>query len=94
MPERHHPLIEQLHRLATERWARRALRTVLQSVSVAIGVWCVGMGARLLWNLEIDVQTLTAVALAIVGIALITLLRPPMRPTDAARRLDRALPPQ
>jgi len=88
MPERHHPLIEELHRLATERWARRALRTVLQSVSVAIGVWCVGMGARLLWNLEIDVQTLTAVALAIVGIALITLLRPPMRPTDAARRLD------
>jgi len=89
MLEPHHPLIEQLHRLATERWARRALRTVLQSVSVAIGVWCVGMGARLLWNLEIDVQTLTAVALAIVGIALITLLRPPMRPSDAARRLDR-----
>lgn len=89
MAELHHPLIEQLHRLATERWARRALRTLLQSVSVAIGVWCVGMGARLIWNLAIDVQMLTAIALAIVGVALITLLRPPMRPTDVARRLDR-----
>ncbi|MGQ9826788.1 MAG: hypothetical protein ACUVSW_02895 [Roseiflexus sp.] len=89
MSERDHPLIEQLNRLATERWARRALRTVLQSVSVAIGVWCVGIGARLLWGLEIDVQTLTAIALAIVGVALITLLRPPMRPSNTARRLDR-----
>jgi uncharacterized membrane protein YeiB len=67
MLEPHHPLIEELHRLATERWARRALRTVLQSVSVAIGVWCVGMGARLLWNLEIDVRALTAIALAVCG---------------------------
>ncbi|MBO9364437.1 MAG: hypothetical protein J7466_06005 [Roseiflexus sp.] len=89
MLERHHPLIEQLQRLATERWAWRAFRTILQSVSIAIGVWCIGMGARLLWNLEISVQELTAIALAIVGIALITLLRPPMRPTDVARRLDR-----
>jgi len=35
------------------------------------------------------VPELTALALAIVGVALVSLLRPPMRPTEVARRLDR-----
>lgn len=89
MPERQHPLMKQLRRLARERWARRALRTILQSVSIALGVWCAGMGANLLWNWNIGAPELTALALAIVGIGLASLLRPPMRPAEVARRLDR-----
>lgn len=89
MPKRQHPLVKRLQRLATERWARRALRTMLQSTSIALGVWCAGMGANLLWNWNIGVPELTALALAIVGVALLSLLRPPMRPAEAARRLDR-----
>lgn len=89
MPERQHPLVKQLQRLARERWTRRALRTLLQSTSIALGVWCAGMGANLLWNWNIGVPELTALALAIVGVALLSLLRPPMRPAEVARRLDR-----
>jgi Sec-independent protein translocase protein TatA len=89
MPERQHSLVKQLRRLAWERWARRALRTVLQSTSIALGVWCAGMGANLLWSWNIGVPELTALALAIVGVALLSLLRPPMRPAEVARRLDR-----
>lgn len=44
MPERQHLLMKQLQRLARERWMRRALRTILQSTSIALGVWCAGMG--------------------------------------------------
>lgn len=89
MPERQHPLVKQLQRLARERWTRRALRTILQSASIALGVWCAGIGANLLWNWNIGVPELTALALAIVGIGLVSLLRPPMRPAEVARRLDR-----
>ncbi|MCS6839903.1 MAG: hypothetical protein NZ699_08075 [Roseiflexus sp.] len=89
MPARQHPLVKQLQRLARERWARRAIRTILQSASIALGVWCAGMGANLLWNWNIGVPELTALALAIVGVGLVSLLRPPMRPAEVARRLDR-----
>ncbi len=89
MSERQHPLVQRLQRLATERWTRRALRTILQSASIALGVWCAGMGANLLWDWNIGVPELTALALAIVGVALLSLLRPPMRPAEVARRLDR-----
>ncbi|GIW00969.1 hypothetical protein [Roseiflexus sp.] len=89
MAERQHPLVKQLRRLARERWTQRALRTVLQSASIALGVWCAGMGANLLWNWQIGVPELTALALAIVGLGLVSLLRPPMRPAEVARRLDR-----
>jgi len=89
MRMKRHPLITQLQRLATDRWSRRALRTVLQAASVAVGVWCAGLGAGLLWGWIIDLRLLTALSLAILGIALATLLRRPLRPAEVARRLDR-----
>lgn len=89
MPITRHPLLQQLQRLATERWTRQALRTLLQATSVSIGVWCIGLGASLLWRWPINLTLLTAVSLAVIGVALLTLLRKPMSPAEVARRLDR-----
>lgn len=83
------PLVRQLDRLATERWARRGVRALVRAVWLGLCVCCIGLGGNLLWGWGVRVNVLGALALAIVGVAVLLLLVPRLTPRAAARRLDR-----
>lgn len=82
-------LYSQLDRLVTDRWAWSSLRTLLRACWLGISICCIWLGGSLVWGWPVRVEWLGAAALACVGAALLTLLRPRLRPSDAARRLDR-----
>lgn len=79
----------QLKRLADDRWARYSVRMMLRAVWCGLSVWCLGLGAHLLFGWPLRFETLVALALGCVVIGALLLLRPRMSPHDAARRLDR-----
>ncbi len=79
----------QLSRMATDRWARNGLRTLLRACWIAVCLCCIGLGGSLVWGWPLRIEWLGAAALGCIGVALALLLRPPMRPAEAARRLDR-----
>lgn len=81
-------LYGQLDRLATDRWAWHSLRRLLRSFWLGASVCCVWLGGSLVWDWPVRLEWLGAAMLACVGAALLTMLRPPMRPAEAARRLD------
>lgn len=83
------PLIPQLRSLATDRWARAGVRRLLRAAWLGACVWCVGLGGRLLLGWPLRPELLDAIALAIIGVAVASLLRPRLTPREAARRLDR-----
>jgi hypothetical protein len=80
--------IQQLNQLATDRWARQGVRTLLRAATLAASIWCIGLGGHLLkgWPLRIDI--LGALALATIGGGVLLLLRPRMSAQEAALRLD------
>jgi hypothetical protein len=82
-------LFHNLGQLATDRWARRGIRTLLRAAWLGVSIWCVGLGGHLLWGWPLRTNILGALALAVLGLAIALLLRPRLRPKDAARRLDR-----
>jgi hypothetical protein len=82
-------LASQLDRLATDRWAWRSVRRVLRACWLGICLACIWLGGSLVWGWPVQLEWLAAVALACIGIALLSLLQPRMRPREAARRLDR-----
>lgn len=82
-------LFRQLDLLAADRWAQRGLRRLLRAATLGLSIWCIGIGGRLLWGWPLRADALGALALVPVGVAALVLLRPRLRPLDAARRLDR-----
>lgn len=89
-PKHTSTLARQLQQMATDRWARDALRTLLRAVWFALSIWSVGLGLSLLMSWPIDYSLLAALALGVVAVALIGMLfRPRMSVQMVARRLDR-----
>ncbi len=84
-----HSFIQQLHQLATDRWARQGVRTLLRAATIAASIWCIGLGGHLLWGWPLRTDILGALALATIGAGVLLLLRPRMSTQQAARRLDR-----
>src|SRR5437764_9673613 len=82
-------LFQHLNQLATDRWARQGVRTLLRAASFGAGIWCVGLGGHLLWGWPLRADILGALALAVLGVAVLLLLPPRLSPGAAARRLDR-----
>lgn len=82
-------LFHNLHQLATERWVRQAVRTVLRGCWLAACVWCIGLGGHLLWAWPLRLNVLAVLSLGILGASLLLILRSPMPPREVARRLDR-----
>src|SRR5262245_19900027 len=82
-------LFHNLNHLATDRWARRGIRMLLRAAWLGVSIWCVGLGGHLLWGWALRTNILGALGLAVLGIAIALLLRPRLKPYEAARRLDR-----
>lgn len=78
-----------LDRLATDRWARDGMRTLLRSALLGLSLGCIGLGAGLLLGVAIEFRWLAALALSCIAGGAILLLRPRMRAEQVARRLDR-----
>lgn len=84
-----YPLFRHLDQLATDRWARQGVRRLLRATWMGVCVWCIGLGAHLAWGWPLRLDILGALALAVVGMAVASLLRPKLSAREAARRLDR-----
>jgi len=82
-------LFHNLNQLATDRWARRGIRMLLRAAWLGVSIWCIGLGGHLVWGWPLRTNILAALGLATLGIAIALLLRPRLKPHEAARRLDR-----
>jgi hypothetical protein len=82
------PLFQHLSQLATDRWARQGVRTLLRAATLATSIWCIGLGGHLLWGWPFRPDILGALALAAIGGGVLLLLRPKLSPHEVARRLD------
>ncbi len=82
-------LQRQLERLASDRWARRGVRTFLRMVTLGISLWAIGVGAHWLFGWPLDETLLYAAVLGCVIVGAVSLLRPRMKAREVARRLDR-----
>jgi hypothetical protein len=80
--------IQQLQQLATDRWARQGVRTLLRAATLAASIWCIWLGGHLLWGWPLRFEWMGALALMVIGFSVASLLRPRMTPEEAARRLD------
>ncbi len=83
------PIQKRLDRLAQDRWTRRAIRILLRSAWVGLSLFVIGLGLRMLTNWPISIMNLSAVAMLCIAGGAVLLLRPPLSPAAAARRLDR-----
>ena len=83
------PLLQKLDHLSTDRWARRGVRMLLRAAWLSVCIWCIALGGHMLWGWPLRTNVLGAVALAILGGAVVLLLRPRLASRAAARRLDR-----
>jgi hypothetical protein len=81
-------LTRHLEQIATDRWARRGMRTLLRTAWLSACVWCIGFGGHLLWGWPLRYDILSVAALGILGIGVLLLLRTRMPAIDVARRLD------
>lgn len=83
------PIHKRLDRLAQDRWTRRAIRILLRSAWVGLSLIVIGLGLRMLTNWQIGIMNLIAVAMLCIAGGAVLLLRRPLSPEAAARRLDR-----
>ncbi len=81
-------LFHTLNQLATDRWARRGVRVLLRAAWLSVCIWCIGLGATMVWGWPLRINILGAAALAVIGGGVALLLRPRLRAPQAARRLD------
>ncbi|NJM08974.1 hypothetical protein HC891_26405, partial [Candidatus Gracilibacteria bacterium] len=79
----------QLDRLASDRWARRGVLTLLRAVWLALSIWCLGLGLHLLFSWPIRYDLLAIASLVCVALGAALVLRPRMQVQQVARRLDR-----
>ena len=80
------PLFHKLDQLSTDRWARRGVRMLLRAAWLSVCIWCIALGGHMLWGWPLRVNVIGALALAIVGGAVVLLLRPRLGPRAAADR--------
>lgn len=85
---RYTSLSRRLERLASDRWARRAVRVLLRSAWIGLSLVCIGLGVSLLMGWSIPINYLLAGALGCVAIGALLLLNRPLRAHEVARRLD------
>src|SRR3954470_14468581 len=83
------PLLHKLDQLSTDRWARRGIRMLLRAAWLSVCIWCIALGGHMLWGWPLRINVIGASALAIIGGAVVLLLRPRLAPRAAAHRLDR-----
>src|SRR4051812_24166768 len=83
------PLLHKLDQLSTERWARRGVRMLLRAAWLSVCIWCIALGGHMLWGWPLRANIVGAVALALIGGAVVLLLRPRLAARAAANRLDR-----
>ncbi|NJL03666.1 MAG: hypothetical protein HC911_01855 [Chloroflexaceae bacterium] len=83
------PIHKRLDRLAQDRWTRRAIRILLRSAWVGLSLLVIGLGLRMLTDWQIGLMNLIAVAMLCIAGGAVLLLRRPLSPEAAARRLDR-----
>jgi hypothetical protein len=79
----------QLDRLATDRWARDGMRTLLRSALLGLSLGCIGLGVSMLLGITLEFRWLAAAALTCLAGGAVLLLRPRLRAEQVARRLDR-----
>lgn len=85
-----HPLFHHLNQLASERWAWQGVRLMVRAAWISLCLWCIGVGATMLFGWPVQIEWLGATALLVIGGALLVLLlRNRMSPLAVARRLDR-----
>jgi hypothetical protein len=78
-----------LDRLASDRWARRGVRTLLRASTLALSVVCIAAGVQLITGAALPWAWVGAAALAVIAAGATLVLRPRMRAPEVARRLDR-----
>jgi hypothetical protein len=83
-----YPLRRRFERLASDRWARRALRILLRSAWLGLSIVCIGLGLQLLLGLSIPLEYLGVAALVCVALGALLLLRRRLNAQEVARRLD------
>ncbi len=84
-----HSLQVQLDRLASDRWARRGVRTLLRATALALTLVCLALGAHLLTGQPLRWTLVGAAALTCIALGALLVLRPRLRAVEVARRLDR-----
>ena len=82
------PLLHKLDQLSTERWARRGVRMLLRAAWLSVCIWCIALGGHMLWGWPLRANIVGAAALALIGGAVVLLLRPRLAARAAANRLD------
>src|SRR4029079_4272775 len=87
------PLLHKLDQLSTDRWARRGVRMLLRAAWLSVCIWCIALGGHMLWGWPLRANVVGVAALALIGGAVVLLLRPRLAPRVAADRLDRRFPP-
>src|SRR5690349_12383036 len=83
-----HSLFRYLNQLATDRWTRQGIRTLLRSAWLSACIWCIGLGGHLVWGWPLRYNILGALSLATIGVGVAMLLRPKLSSYEVARRLD------
>jgi len=83
------PLLHKLEQLSTDRWARRGVRTLLRAAWLSVCIWCIALGGHMLWGWPLRANVVGVAALALIGGAVLLLLRPRLAARAAANRLDR-----
>lgn len=81
-------LVQQLNRLASDRWSRRGLRIILRSAIIALALWCIGLALNIWLGWPLPTMWLRILSLLVVGVGMVFLLRPRLTAWQAARRLD------
>src|SRR4051812_46960498 len=83
------PLLHKLDQLSTDRWARRGIRMLLRAAWLSVCIWCIALGGHMLWGWPLRANVVGVAALALIGGAVVLLLRPRLAARTAANRLDR-----
>src|SRR6185503_6785775 len=77
------PLLHKLDQLSTDRWARRGVRMLLRAAWLSVCIWCIALGGHMLWGWPLQTNLVGALALTVVGGAVVLLLRPRQPPPAA-----------
>lgn len=81
-------LERQLERLASQRWSRRGVRTLIQAACLGVSCWVIGLGGHLAFGWNLDYTILKALFLGIVAFGAVMLLRPRIPAQAVAERID------
>jgi small-conductance mechanosensitive channel len=63
-------LVQQLNRLASDRWSRRGLRIILRSAIIALALWCIGLALNIWLGWPLPTMWLRILSLLVVGVGM------------------------